>query len=101
MKIRQKDKVVIIAGKDKGKTGVVKKVLIDLNKIVVEGVHIVKKHVKPGVVSKEGGIIPMEKPIDASNALVFCEKCKKGVKVSFKVVDDKKLRVCKKCGNLL
>ncbi len=101
MKIKTNDKVKIIAGKDKGKEGVVKKILTAKSKVLVEGVNIVKRHVKPGVVSKEGGIISMEKPIDVSNAMVICEKCQRPVKVGFKDVKGKKYRVCKKCGETL
>lgn len=101
MKLRTKDKVKIIAGKDKGKEGVVQKVLRTKGKVVVEGVNVVKRHVKPGIVSQEGGIISMEKPIDVSNAMVICEKCQGPVRIGFKDVKGKKYRVCKKCGEAL
>lgn len=76
MKIRKNDKVKVITGKDKGKEGNVLSVFKKKNKVLVEGVNIVKKHVKPGTVSKEGGIISMEKPIDASNVMVVKAKAK-------------------------
>ena len=70
MKIHKDDKVKIITGKDKGKTGKVLKTYGAKAKILVEGVNIVKRHVKPGAVSKEGGIISIERPIHVSNAMV-------------------------------
>jgi len=101
MKLRTKDKVQVISGKDKGKEGTVERVLIEDNKVVVHGINIAKRHVKPGKVSKEGGIISIEKPIFISNLLLICPKCKKTTKIAFKMVDGKKYRVCKKCGNTL
>ncbi len=101
MKIRKDDKVKIIAGKDLGKEGTVLKVFKEKDRVLVEGINIVKKHVKPGTISKEGGIISMEKPIHVSNVMVICEKCNGPVKIGFKVEKDKKFRVCKKCGEVL
>ena len=76
MKVRRNDKVKVITGKDKGKEGTVVRVFKKTNKVLVEGINIVKKHVKPGAVSKEGGIISMERPIDASNVMVVGSKAK-------------------------
>jgi len=101
MKIRTNDKVKIIAGKDKGKIGKVLKVLLEKNKIIVEGVNIVKRHVKPGAISKEGGIVSIEKPINVSNAMYFNEKIKEPVRLSTKVIDGKKYRICKKTGEVI
>lgn len=101
MKIKINDKVKIMAGKDLGKTGTVLKVFKDKNRILVEGVNKVTKHVKPGEVSDEGGIINIEKSIDASNAMVICSKCNAPVRIGYKVNDGKKTRVCKKCGEAL
>ncbi len=80
MKIKKGDKVKIIAGKDKGKLGTVLKVLVAEAKVVVEGVGLVKRHIKPGVVSKDGGIISIEKPIDVSNVMYFDEKLNRPVR---------------------
>ncbi len=71
MKIRKGDKVKVMKGKDAGKVGVVLRVLPDVNKVMVEGVNIVKKHVKPGTVSKEGGVIKKEAPVQVSNVRYF------------------------------
>lgn len=101
MKIRKDDKVKVMTGKDKGKISKVLRVLNDKNKIVVEGVSVVKKHVKPGVISKEGGIISIEKPVDVSNVMYYDDSSKKVVKVGYKVVDGKKYRVSKESGEIL
>jgi large subunit ribosomal protein L24 len=101
MKLRLKDKVKVISGKDKGKTGEVIKVLLLKNKVVVQGVNIVKKHVKPGVVNKEGGIITFEKPVDVSNVMFFDEKENKPSRLGYTLVDGKKFRVIKETGEVL
>jgi large subunit ribosomal protein L24 len=100
MKIRKNDKVKVILGKDAGKTGKVLMVLKERGKVVVEGVNIVKRHVKPGAVSKEGGIIKIEKPITVSNVMLVCEKCGKPVRIGISTVGSKKYRICKKCGEV-
>ncbi|EKD99735.1 MAG: 50S ribosomal protein L24, partial [uncultured bacterium] len=73
--------------------------LTDANKVLVEGVNKVKKHIKPGKVSKEGGIISVEKPITVSNVMYFDTKLGKPSKLGFKVVDGKKYRINKKTGD--
>jgi large subunit ribosomal protein L24 len=101
MKIRLKDKVKVISGKDKGKTGEVIKVLPLENKVVVQGVNIVKRHVKPGVINKEGGIVTFEKPVDVSNVMFLDEKENKPSRLGYNVVDGKKFRFIKKTGEVL
>ncbi len=100
MKIKKGDKVKVISGKDKGKEGTVEKVVLG-KKAVIAGINIVKKHVKPGKVSKEGGIISINKPIDISRIMLVCGKCKREVRVGYKITDSKKIRVCKVCGGAL
>lgn len=101
MKIRKDDKIKVIKGKDAGKQGKVLAVVTKTNRVLVEGVNIVKRHVKPGVVSKEGGIVSIERPIALSNVMLVCPKCSASVRLGSKMVDGKKLRVCKKCGEAL
>lgn len=101
MRIKKDDKVKIIVGKDRGKIAKVLKVINSDNKVVVEGVNMVKKHVKPGAVSKEGGIISIEKPIDVSNVMYYDETSKKTTRIGYKVIDGKKYRVSKKTGEVL
>ena len=101
MKIRKGDKVKVMKGKDAGKVGVVLRVLPDVNKVMVEGVNIVKKHVKPGTVSKEGGVIKKEAPVQVSNVRYFDGELGRAVRLGTKVVDGKKYRVNKVTGKIL
>jgi len=101
MKIRLKDKVKIISGKDKGKVGEVIKVLPLVNKVIVQGINIVKRHVKPGVINKEGGIVSFEKPLDVSNVMYFDEKENKPSRLGYTLSDGKKFRVVKKTKEVL
>lgn len=101
MKIHKDDRVKIITGKDKGKTGKVLKTYENKDKVLIEGVNIVKRHVKPGAVSKEGGIISIERPIHISNVMVTGGKGSKPVKIGYKIVDGKKYRVNRKSGEVV
>lgn len=101
MKIHTGDKVKIIAGKDKGKEGTVIRVFTADQKVLVEGVNKVKKHVKPGSVSKEGGILSIERPISLSNVMYIDSKTSKPVKLGFKIVDGKKYRFSKESNEVL
>ena len=101
MRIRKGDKVKIIAGKDLGKTGVILQVLPETNKVVVEGVNIVTKHVKPGAVSQEGGIVKKEAPVNVSNVMFFDDQLGRAVRLGSKVVDGKKYRVNKVNGEVV
>ena len=98
MKIKRDDKVIVLSGKDKGKTG---KVLVadpKALKVIVEGVNVATKHQKAQKKGQDGGIIKVETPIYVSKVQLVCPKCDKGVRVGYKYVADKKLRVCRKCG---
>ena len=98
MKIKKGDTVYVLSGNDKGKKGEVLEVIPKTEKIIVKGVNIRKKHVKPRKQGEEGGIIPSECAIYSSKVNVVCPKCKKAVKVGYTVEKDEKVRVCKKCG---
>lgn len=102
MKILKGDKVVVIAGKDKGKEGIVQAVYPKLNKVVVEGVNVHKKHKKPTQQNPEGSVVEMYVPIDASNVAIVDPKTKKASRVGYGVdKDGKKVRVSKKSGSKL
>lgn len=101
MKIRLKDKVKVISGKDKGKVAEVIKVLPLENKVIVQGVNMVKRHVKPGVINKEGGIVTFEKPLHVSNVMYFDEKEGKPSRLGYTLSDGKKFRVVKKTTEIL
>lgn len=96
MKIKKGDKVQVIAGKDKGVTGDVLAVYPAEHKVVVEGVNIIKKHVKPSQVNPDGGIVSKESPIDVSNVMVYDTKEKVAGRVGYRFEDGKKIRFNKK-----
>ena len=98
MRIKKGDNVKILSGNDKDKTGEVLEVIPKNNKIVVKGVNVRKKHVKPRKQGEEGGIISVECAIDSSKANVVCPKCGKATKVGYSEEKGEKIRVCKKCG---
>jgi len=99
MHVKKGDNVVVIAGKDNGKQGKVLSVDPDKGRVVVDKVNVVKRHTKPSKAMPQGGIIDKEAYVDSSNVMLYCPKCKKGVRVG-KNIDDKgqKTRVCVKCG---
>ena len=97
--VRKNDTVVVISGKDKGKTGEVLRVIPKTGKVVVKGVNLVKKHQKPNRQNMQGGIIEMEAAINSSKVMLYCTKCKCATRISNKLLEDgAKVRVCKKCG---
>ena len=98
MNIKRDDKVIVLSGKDKGKEGKVLVASPKTGKVVVEGVNVATKHMKPRRQGEEGGIIKVETPIYACKVQLVCPKCGKGTRVAHKLVDGKKVRVCKKCG---
>ncbi|MDI6851528.1 MAG: 50S ribosomal protein L24 [bacterium] len=98
-KIKRDDLVLVTAGKDKGKIGKVKKVIREKSRVVVEGVNIVKKHMRARGPELPSGIIQMEAPVHISNVKLVCPMCGQATRVGFVVKEDgKKSRVCKKCG---
>lgn len=96
--VRKGDNVVILSGKDKGKQGKVLAVSPKESKVMVEGVNVVSKHMKPRSAGQEGGIIKTESALYSCKVQIVCPKCSKPTKISHKFVDGKKLRACKKCG---
>lgn len=100
MKFKLDDQVVVIAGKDKGKTGKITKLLKKQGKIVVEKVNLRTKHIKK-TAERAGEKIQYEAPIDASNVMLVCPKTKKRTRVGYKIEAGKKVRISKKSGELL
>ena len=97
LNVKKGDNVLVIAGKDKGKTG---KVLVAMpadNSVVVAGVNMIAKHKKPRSANDKGGIIKKEGKIDASNVQIICPTCGKATRVASAMDGDKKIRQCKKC----
>lgn len=101
MKIKKGDKVKILSGKDKGKTGVVSKVLIKENKVLVDGINLYKKHIRPKSQNQKGEIITVNRPLHISKVMIICKNCNKATRVGFQIVDNKKVRYCKKCNSLI
>ncbi|UDM32374.1 50S ribosomal protein L24 [Lentilactobacillus laojiaonis] len=96
MFVKTGDKVRVIAGKDKGKEGTIKKTISSKNRVVVEGINMIKKHVKASQVNPQGGIVDTEAPIDVSNVMLIDPSNNEPTRVGFKVEDGKKIRFSKK-----
>ena len=98
MNVKKNDTVVVLSGKDKGKQGKVLSVNPEAGKVVVEGVNVATRHQKARRQGEEGGIVKKETPIYACKVMTVCPKCNKATRVAHKIVDGKKVRVCKHCG---
>ena len=98
MKIKTGDKVIVLSGKDKGKTGKVISADPKNGKVIVEGVSVATKHQKAKKQGQDGGIMKIETPVYVSKVQLVCPKCGKATRVAHKITDGKKSRVCKKCG---
>lgn len=100
--VKKGDLVFILNGKDAGKKGKILEVDVNDRKVLVEGVNIVTKHVKPRSTTQQGGLIHQEAPIYADKVMLICGKCGVPTKVGRKLLDDgRKARVCKKCGEVI
>jgi large subunit ribosomal protein L24 len=98
MKIRKGDRVRVLTGKDRGKTGTVTRALPDRGKVIVDGVNIVKRHTKPTSQTNTGGIIDKEMPIAVSNVAIICSSCGKPTRIGYRFEPDgTKVRICRKC----
>ena len=101
-KIRKDDQVMVVRGRESGKTGRVIRVIPQKAAVVVEKLNIVKRHQKPSKKYAHGGIIEKEAPISISNVNIICANCKGPVRAGRKFLDDgRKVRYCKKCGEVL
>jgi len=100
MKIKKGDMVKIMAGKDRGKTGKVTKVIPSEEKIIVEGMNIKKKHIRPKKQGQKGHIASILAPFYAANAMIICSSCGKTTRTGYKLEGEKKTRFCKKCGGV-
>ena len=100
MKIKTGDTVIVISGDDKGKIGKVVKALPKTNKVIIEGVNVQKKHVKP-TQNEKGSIKEINAPIDVSNVAFYDEKAKKATKIGYKLADGKKVRIAKNSGEII
>ena len=98
MKIKKGDTVQALSGNDKGKTGEVLEIIPSKDRVIVKGINIRKKHVKPRKQVEEGGIIPVECSIHSSKVNVVCPKCNKATRIKIEKEGKEKVRICKKCG---
>jgi large subunit ribosomal protein L24 len=98
MSIRKNDTVLVIAGKDKGKRGTITRVIPREDRVVVEGVNVVKRHTRGQAGARQAGIIQQEAPLAVSNVVLVCNKCNAPTKVKSAILEDgRKVRVCRKC----
>jgi len=97
MKIKKGDKVKILVGKDNGKIGKVLRVLPEDQKAIVEGINLIKKHVRPRREGEKGQRIELPAKIAISNLMLICPKCGKNIRVGYKKSGDTKFRICRKC----
>jgi len=98
MKIKKGDKVKIITGKDRGREGVVEKVVPKRRKVVVTSCNLYKKHIRPRREGEKGGVIEITRPLDIAKIALICPRCKKITRVGYKIQGGEKFRICRKCG---
>lgn len=97
MRFKKGDNIIIISGNNKGKTGIVEKAIPSKDAVIINGVNVVKKHIKPSKATKHTGLVEKPMPIHASNILLICGNCKKNTKVQFMIKQNEKRRICSKC----
>ncbi|HXX59204.1 MAG TPA: 50S ribosomal protein L24 [Dehalococcoidales bacterium] len=102
MKIHKEDNVLVIAGKNKGKKGKVRFVFPDDNRVLVEGVNMIKTHSRAKAQVRQAGLIEREAPISLANVMIICNHCNKPARIGFKRLEDgRKVRVCRNCQEVL
>lgn len=102
VRLKKNDLVEVIAGKEKGKTGKILKVLRDRNRVLVEKVNLIKRHTRPSSQTGQGGIVEKEAPLHVSNVMLICPKCATATRFRLTVTGEgKKARVCRKCKELI
>jgi len=101
MKIKKGDNVLIITGKDKGRTGKIMRALPKEGKVLIEGINLKKKHARPKRQGEKGQIVQVPAAIDVSNVKLICSKCGKATRIGFKIEKENKQRICKKCGQII
>ena len=102
MKVRKNDTVIIIAGKDKGKKGKVRRAIPEEHRVLVEGLNMIKRQSRASRAARQAGIIELEAPLHISKVMLLCEKCGKPTRVGFRfLTDGKKMRICKSCQEVI
>jgi large subunit ribosomal protein L24 len=97
MKLKKGDNVLVISGKDKGRTAKILTALPKEGKILLEGVNLRKKHVRPKRQGEKGQVVSLPAPMNVSNVKIICPKCGKAARIGYKIEKDNKVRICKKC----
>jgi large subunit ribosomal protein L24 len=102
MKVRKNDTVIVIAGKDRGKKGKVRRALPNKDRVIVEGLNMIKRHSRAQRATRQAGIIELEAPIHVSNVMLVCDKCGKPTRVGFRFLSDgKRVRICNSCQEVI
>lgn len=101
MKLKRGDTVIVTLGKDRGKKGKIEKIFKKDNKVLVTGVNIYKRHLKARGEDKPGGIVEITKPLDVSKVSLVCPKCNQKTRVGYKVLKEEKVRICRKCHEVI
>ncbi len=100
--IKKNDLVMVVSGKEKGKSGRILRVMPEKEKVLVEKINFVKRHARPHGKQRQGGILEKEAPLHVSNVMLLCEKCNKPIRIGRRIVEgSKKARYCRKCGEIL
>jgi large subunit ribosomal protein L24 len=100
--VKKNDLVMVVSGKEQGKSGRILKVLPEKKKVIIEKINFIKRHARPHGKQRQGGILEKEAPLHLSNVMLLCEKCNKPVRIGHRVVEgNKKARYCRKCGEIL
>ncbi len=100
-RLRKNDTVMVIKGRERGKTGKVLRLLPKENRVVIERLNLVKRHTKPSGAGSSGGILEKEAPIRLANVMIMCDRCNAPVRIGIKVIGEDKTRVCRRCGETL
>ncbi len=102
MKIRKNDTILVIAGKDKGKTGKIRFAYPKKERVLVDGINFIKRHTRARGRVRQAGIIQLEAPIDVSNVMLLCSRCNRPTRVGFRFLEGgKKVRICRSCHEVI
>lgn len=101
LRVKKGDKVIVLTGKDKGKTGLVDRISVKANQVIINGLNVVKKHTKATKQNPAGGIVEISRPLPVSKVQVVCPSCNKPARISYVINGKSKERICKKCGKAI
>ena len=102
MRIRRGDTVLVISGRDQGKKGKVRRALPDKGRVLVDGVNMIKRHMRAQAGVRQTGIVERETPIRVSNVMLVCNRCDKPTRVGFRLLEEgKKVRICRSCHEVI